>query len=231
VDTLVELLSNPEKTSFIIKNIASYVIYIYPGIISIYLYNFFISRTIKNTQAFAIKSFAISYLYNLFVQTSFSMMCFLKEKPDENSVTYNIVLIVTAFLIPYCCYKLKMSKMFELICQWLGISTSATDVPFELLGDEEETYTCIKIYLKNEPYAYLGYLGEYEYEDGHEKYIIITGYKKYVIKKNSKEELIVGYNADDYKEKVYIKFEDIKRIEKIGENRARDEIYKQSEKN
>lgn len=227
MDKIIEVLSNPEQTGLIIKNIASYVIYVYPGIISIYLYNFFIARTTKNSQAFVIKSFAISYLYNLLLQTAIFNLCFFKEKPSESSVAYNVILITIAFSIPYFCYKLKMSKMFSTMCNWLGISTSATDVPFELLGDKEEAYTCIKVYLKNEPYAYLGYLGEYEYEEGHDKYIILTGYKKYAVKNNHKEKLIVGYSAEDYNEKVYVRFDDIKRIEKIGEKRAKEEIYKE----
>lgn len=226
MDKIIEILSNPEQAGLIIKNISSYVIYIYPGIISIYLYNFFVARTTKNTQAFVVKSFAISYLYNLFLQTVFLEMCFIKEKPSENSVTYNLILVVVAFVAPYLCFKFKMSKMFTLICSGLGISTSATDIPFELLGDETENYTCIKVYL-NEPYVYLGYLGEYEYEEGHDKYVILTGYKKFVVKNNHKEKLIVGYSAEDYDEKVYIKFDDIKRIEKIGEKRAKEEIYKE----
>lgn len=233
MDKIIELLSNTEQTSLIIKNISSYIIYIYPGIVSIYLYNFFVARTTKNTQAFVIKSFAISYLYNLFLQTTFLKMCFIKEKPSENSVAYNIILIVVAFFTPYFCYKIKMSKMFTLICNFLGINTSVTDVPFELLGDVGEAYTCVKAYLQNEPYVYLGYLGEYEYEEGHDKYVILTGYKKYVIKNNHKEKLIAGYGAEDYYEKVYLRFDDIKRIEKIGEKRAKQEIYKEknSDKN
>lgn len=226
MDKIIELLSNTEQANLVMQNIASYVIYIYPGIVSIYLYNFLAARTTQNTQAFVIKSFAISYLYNLLLQTSFEIMCFLKEKPSKNTVIYNIILIIIAFLIPYIGYKFKMSKVFALICEFLGISTSATDVPFELLGDKEEKYTCLKIYMKDEPYVYIGYLGEYEYEDGHNKYVILTGYKKYYIKSKSNEKLISNYGADEYTEKVFIKLEDIKIIEKVGEKRAKEEIYR-----
>ena len=228
MDKIIELLSNTEQANIVMQNIASYVIYIYPGIISIYLYNFFAARTTKDTQAFVIKSFAISYLYNLLVQTFFTVLCFLKEKPSKNSVSYNVILIIVAFLVPYLGYKFKMSKMFALICEGLGISTSATDVPFELLGDKEEKYTCLKIYLKDISYVYIGYLGNYEYEDGREKYVILTGYRKYYIKSKVKEKLISKYREEEYNEKVLIKFEDIKLIEKIGEKRA-EELYRNME--
>ena len=227
MDTLIELLSNTEQANLVMQNIANYIIYIYPGIISIYLYNFLAARTTQNTQAFVIKSFAISYLYNLLVQTSFEELCLLKDK-TPNDISYNIILIIVAFLVPYLGYKFKMSKMFSLICECLGISTSATDVPFELLQDKEEKYTCLKVYLKDAPYVYIGYLGEYEYEDGHDKYIILTGYKKYYIKSKSHEKLIIGYGAEEYTEKVLIKFADIKLIEKVGEKRAKEKIYRES---
>lgn len=225
MDKIVDLLSDSEKIGIVMQNITSYVVYIYPGIISIYLYNFLLARTTKDTKEFLIKSFTISYLYNLFIQMIFSYMWFLKEKPDKNSISYNIVLIIASFLFPYCFHKFNMSKLFALICKWLKISTSITDVPFELLGDNDENYTCLKIYLKNEPCAYIGYLAEYEYEDGHEKYVILTGYRQYYIENISEEKLIVSHKAEEYNEKVLIRFDDIKRIEKIGELRAKEKIY------
>lgn len=228
MDVIVELLSDKEQTGIIMQNIASYVIYIYPGIISIYLYNFFVARTTKDTQAFIIKSFAISYLYNLALQALFSKTYNLTEVSNKNSLVYNLLLIMISFLIPYLCYKLRESKLFAKLCRCLGIATSVTNVPFELLGEEEEEYTCMKIYLKDEPYIYIGYLGEYEYEDGHEKYVILTGYRKYYIDDKFSEKFVVGHKADEYTEKVFVRYNDIKRIEKIGEKRAKDEIYKET---
>ena len=228
MDKVIELLSDTEQANLVMQNIASYVIYIYPGIISIYLYNFFTARTTKDTQAFVIKSFAISYLYNLILQSLLSNTCFLKEISDKNSIAYNAYLTASSFAIPYFCYKLKLSKFFSLVCELLGISTSVTDVPFELLGDKDEEYTCLKVYLKDEPCIYVGYLGEYEYEDGHEKYIILTGYRKYSIDNKNAEKLDDGHGTNECDEKVFIRFNDIKRIEKIGEKRAKEKIYKET---
>lgn len=225
MEKIIELLSNTEQANIVMQNIASYVIYIYPGFISIYLYNFFVSRTTKNTQALVVKSFAISYLYNLIIQASLDVLCFIKQKPSKNSVVYNMILIVVSFLVPYIGYRFKRSKIFAGICTGLGIETSATDVPLELLSDEGEKYTCLKVYLKDEPYVYIGYLGSYEYEDGHDKYLILTSYRKYYIKNNRYEKIIARHGRDTYKEKVFVKFEDIKIIEKIEEDRAK-EIYK-----
>lgn len=219
---LVELLSDSEKANAVMQTLTSYVVYLYPGIISIYLYNFFMARTTQNTQAFVIKSFAISFFYNICLK---EIIIKINIPSNEVSVIYNIYLILISFLIPYCCFRLKMSKVLSIICNKCKISTSVTNVPFELLGDKEENYTCLKIYLKSDPCAYIGYLGEYEYEEGHERYVIITGYKKYLILSDMQERLIVGYDPEDYQEKVFIRFDDIKRIEKLGENRVKKEIY------
>ena len=229
MDKVIELLSDTEQANLVMQNIASYVIYIYPGIISIYLYNFFIAKTTKDTKAFVIKSFAISYLYNLILQSLLNNMCFLKEIPDKNSIAYNAYLIVSSFVIPYFFYKLKLSKFFSLVCGWLGISTSVTDVPFDLLGDKNEKYTCLKVYLKDEPCIYVGYLAEYQYEDEREKYIILSGYKKYSFDNKNTEKLEDGHGTNECDEKVFIRFNDIKRIEKIGEKRAKEKIYKETQ--
>ena len=164
MDKIIEILLDPQQFDAVMQNIASYVIYIYPGIISIYLYNFFIARKTKGTQAFIVKSFAISYIYNLLLQEVFPKMCFLKEKPEKNSFVYNVFLIFVAVFVPYFGYRFKKSSIFYSICEYIKISTSTTDIPFELLEDQEEKYTCLKIYIKDEPCVYIGYIEEYEYE-------------------------------------------------------------------
>lgn len=224
---IIDLLLNTDQANKLMQNLAGYVVYIYPGIITIYLYNFFNARKTKNTQTFIIKSFAISYLYNLLLQVVFPKICFLKERVQKDKATYNIALILLAMVGPYIAHKFINSNVFAYICNVLGISTSVTDIPFELLEDKEEVVTCLKVYLKDEPYVYIGFLKDYEYENEREKYIILSGFKKYYINSKCREKLIEGHRAKDYKEKVFIKFSDIKRIEKVERDRAKKEIYKQ----
>lgn len=66
--------------------------------------------------------------------------------------------------------------------------------------------------------------GGYEY-DAAIKYLLITGFKKYLITKERTEELLVDYEAEEDHEKVFIKFDDIKIVEKISEDRAKNIIY------
>ena len=222
MEAIIELLADSEKASVVMQSLAGYIVYLYPGIISIYLYNFFNAKTTHNTQAFLAKSFAISYLYNvLLLKISSKTNCI-----SMNGIRYNIVLLIFSFSIPYFWHSFRKSEFFAKVCGWFEISTSVTDVPFELLEDKDEIYTCLKVYMKDDPYLYIGYIGEYEYESENDKFIILTGYKKYLIKDNLEEKLIVDNKADQYNEKVYIKLGDIKIIEKIAEDRANREIYK-----
>ena len=222
---IFDLLLNAEKANKLIENLAGYVVYIYPGIITIYLYNFFNAKITKNTQAFIIKSFAISYLYNIFLQMGLQNICFLKDKMQNDKVKYNIVLIIVAFVIPYIVYRFVNSIIFARICGMLGISTSVTNIPFELLADKDEEVVCLKVYFKDEPYVYIGFLKEYEYEKDIDNYIILSGYRKYYVNSEHSEKLIEAHSAEEYKEKVFIKFSDIKRIEKLERKRTEKDIY------
>lgn len=226
MEEIIQLLLNTEQANAVMQNLAGYIVYIYPGIISIYLYNFFKAKKTKDTQAFLIKSFAISYLYNLLLQVVFPKICFLKGNVQKDKATYNIVLITVAAIMPYIVHRFMNSKIFAYICSLFRISTSVTDIPFELLEDDDEVYTCLKVYLKEDPYVYVGFIQEYEYENEQDKFLILSGYRKYSINSKNREKLIEGHEAEAYKEKVFIKFSDIKRIEKLGLDRARKEIYK-----
>lgn len=215
---LIELLSDPEKARIVMQSLADYIIYIYPGIISIYFMHFLEAKTTKNTQAFVIKCFAISYVYNIFLEAFLGY--------DENKMIYNISLLVVSVVLPEAWYVFKCSKWLHRLCGIFHIRTCITGVPLELIKDKEENYTCVKIYLKDNFTAYIGYMGEYEYEEDFEKFIILYSYKKYNCCNAKEEKLIINHSAKQSDEKVLIKYDEVKVIEKIGEKRANTDIYK-----
>ena len=216
MDFLIELFSNPEQFKVVLQSISSYVIYIYPGIISIYWNNFLQAKSTKDTQALIIKSFSISYLYNVILNTIL--------KNNTKTIIYNVLLLIMSIVIPFFYWKIKYSKILRHICEHLGIRTCISDVPFELLKNSEEQYTCLKIYVKDDDSVYIGYMDKYEYEDDKERFIILAGYKKYSYI-NGKEEIIVDNEAEQFNQKVFIKYSEIKVIEKIAEDIATNEIY------
>lgn len=218
MDALLNLLSKQEETLNLIRNLSAYVIYFYPGMISLYVTNFLEAKNVKENTAYVIKMFAISYLYNLILGL------FVDYK--NRMVLYNAILISLSFIIPLLIYKLKYSSCFSCLCSSMGIRTCVTGVPFELIKNSDEKYTCVKVYLKDNRYAYVGYMQNYEYERNSEDFLILTGYKKYAIKgEKFKEKQLEGHRANNCNEKVYIKCNEIKVIEKISENRATNDIY------
>ncbi len=72
--------------------------------------------------------------------------------------------------------------------------------------------------------SYVGYMDKYEYEEIKEKFVILVGYKKYIIE-NSNEKIVINNSADQYDQKVFIKYSEIKVIEKIAEEIATNIIY------
>ena len=65
MDALIELFSNPKQTQIVLQNVANYVTYIYPGIISIYWNNFLEAKSTKDTQALIVKSHTVThFLFN-----------------------------------------------------------------------------------------------------------------------------------------------------------------------
>lgn len=219
MEALIELFSNPEQAQIVLQSIANYVTYIYPGIISIYWINFLEAKSTKDTRALIIKSFSISFLYNIALNAIFDSVNFY-----VNIIEYNIWLITVAFLCPYLYNKIKFSKISKVICDFLGIRTCISGVPFELLKNEGEKYTCLKIYLTDNVTTYIGYMGPYEYEESIEKFIILVAYKKYIINGDT-EKIIIDNCAGQSDQKVFIKYTEIKVIEKIAENIAACKIY------
>lgn len=216
MEELIKLLSNPEKVQIVLQSISSYVVYIYPGLISIYWNNFLEAKTFRETQSLVIKSFSISYLYNIVLGSILTY--------EKNTIIYNLVIITISIVFPYIYIKVKYSRITVAICDLLGIRTCISSVPFELVKSEHEKFTCLKIYLNDGLFAYVGYLDNYEYEENHDRYVILSGYKKYELVQNG-EELVVDNQAHQNDQKVFIKYDDIKVIEKISEDIANTQIY------
>lgn len=214
---LIALLANQEKTMNIIRNVSTYVIYIYPGIISLYLLYFFEAKNIKETNAFVIKSFAISYIYNILLQQwSFY---------EKNEIVYNIFLVLFSITAPYLVYKIKYGKILLCICNCLKIRTCIDSRAFELLKGENEKYTFLKIYIKDSEVIYVGYMENYEVEMTTENFVILTSYRKAVQRKDGRLKFLIKNNTQDANDKVYIKCDEIKCIEKISQEKV-NRFYK-----
>lgn len=217
MEYLIDLLKDSEQLDKVIINLANYVIYIYPGIITLYFYDFMNAKTTYNNQAFLVKCIAWSCVYN-FIVNFFS-------DGKLNMLWKNVLLFIISIFVPFILFKIRNSNILKKLLTILEIDTALTEIPFELLASEGEESSCLKIYMKNCPYVYVGYVDLYEYEEGKERFIILKGYKKYNIERGAKEKLVIENNKEQEDEKVLIKFKDIQVIEKLSAERANRDIY------
>lgn len=207
MEYILQLLQEPDLFQAVIQNISSFVIYVYPGLISIYIYDFLRLKSTKESQALIIKSFSISYLY----------VIVLKAFPfaNEQTIVFNAILIFISIIMPPIFYKLMYSRLVLYICYKAGIMIDVPRAPYEILKDEKEKQILIKIYLNDGNTSYLGNLLAYEYDVYKEKYIILSNYRKYRFIDG--EEQLEADNTKYNAQKVLIKYNDIKIIEKIAE--------------
>lgn len=107
MEDLIKLLSDSEQIQIILQNISFYIIYFYPGILSIYWTSFLEAKSTKTMQALILKGFSISFIYNTVLSTVLSY----NDKPIE----YNVLLILISVLCPYVYNKVN-SQNYGVMC-------------------------------------------------------------------------------------------------------------------
>ena len=101
---------NVEDILFIIDAIPSYIKYIYPGYLSMYIYWFLRGKTLKDNNYVIIKSIAISYVYISIIH-GFSNIEFTSCFTNSNSLLFryeiliNVILILASVIFPYILYR------------------------------------------------------------------------------------------------------------------------------
>lgn len=186
----------------ILDSIAKYVIYIYPGYITIYLYRFFRAKCVDENKETLFKSIVISFLYKMI----------LDKVPLETEIMYHIWMIIISAAVPYAVYMAQKSDVIQYAMEIFGISTRFEGNEIEIL-DNGEYSAWVTVYLKEDKVVYEGFLGETEMEQGKRQFIILKKYRKYTLdKKGHPNPYIEEHEKDE--DKVLIFYEDVKRIEK-----------------
>ena len=185
----------------LIQMIPEYIEYVYPGFLLMYLFQFFKGRSTRVTKETIMVAICLSYVMKLPFHSS-------------HRVANNILLIVGALIIAYMAYRITESDKTVSALRWLKIYTTFDENEIDVLvGESNAAWLCV--YLKDENLVYEGSLGPKEMEKGEERFITLEAYYKYCL--NGEGNPIEPYIEDhdgDYEEKVVIRFDDIKRIEK-----------------
>lgn len=187
----------------ILDSLTKYVVYFYPGYITIYVFYFLKAYTLDDRKEIIPKTIALSFFYKLF----------LDKIPMTSQLTYHCLMLTLSIVIPYLCYQIQQSEEFANLLNFLNIDTRFEDNELDLL-DKGEFAPWLIVYLKDDNVIYAGFLGERELEVKKRKFITLKKYRKYYIENHQKPKILLEKHDDD-DEIVIIYYESIKRIEKM----------------
>lgn len=197
----------------IIEIIGEYAIYVYPGIISLFITNFMLARSTKFDNNKIIYIILFGYLY-VFVYT-----WIMGIEVDRLTKTDNLIILIISLIMPIFInfmYKTFRTDLEPVLFK-LKISTSLEDTVFDhLYGRKDEPIKkernmYVRLYSAKLPFRYEGVVESYESDPDKEMVICLTRYK--IKKKNGGE----YSNYKDFSNRVdrylYIRIKEIESME------------------
>ncbi len=186
----------------ILDSLTRYIVYFYPGYITIYVYYFLKAKTLKEDKGIIAKSVVLSFLYKI---------CIEKFR-ISSEILYHFTMVTVSIIIPYIVYLIQESDIAREILDFLNIPISFKENEIEALEGEESPW--LVVYMKNEKFVYEGFLGERELEEGKKRFISLKKYRKYILddEGNPRKPYIKNNMTDD--DVVIIYYDDIEIIEK-----------------
>lgn len=210
----------------IIDSIPQYLMYIYPGYITIYLYYFFRGITVKETKGIMLKAIILSYIYISIQSKLDDSIELIKKTNFQNFINSDIELCLIAVLVAYFAYRFVRSNKSISFLEKLRVFTTFSTNELEEIEKDCVDGMWLCVYLKDSNIAYEGFLIKKEMEPDRKQYIVICGYRKYVIGEDGKPKSPYIYDySNNQNQKAMIYFDEIKRFE-IVDNTNVDEIKK-----
>lgn len=203
-----------KKIEELVEVILNYIPLIYPGIISVFIFNFCNAVSSKDIKLFFLKALCVGYLYDILLHS-----CSIDKM--GNQLWYNAVLCTLSICCPIILYKLVKSETIGMILSKFKIYTSTIDNDFEEMCTGEK-YNYLRIYDKNNPLIYEGYVRTFEKDNNRRQYIILTDYKIIHYDENY-EEKVIRELSGDINDRIIIYQEDIRIMEKQSHKRITKE--------
>lgn len=187
----------------LMDSIATYIVYFYPGYISLYVYYFLKAKTLKDEKGTIAKSIVISFLYKICVD----------RFQISSEMAYHFCMMGVSTVTPYIAHVAQESDVLKDIFNFLDIQTSMDENEIDVLDDGEKS-PWLRVYMRNGKFVYEGYLGKRELEEGKKQFISLKKYRKYILdeKGNPQKPYIENNITDD--DVVVIYYDDIEIIEK-----------------
>ena len=208
-----------EKIQELLNILTDYIIFIYPGFLSFYIFKYIEGKKVEETSLLVIKSIVLSYIYLIVLS------CFIHfDIKDPNSISKigHIIIFIASIGLPVLLYTVVEAKWFIKLQKKFKITTRRISNPIQLaLWNDKNLLACV--YMDDYGIMYEGQIRNYVRDTDRLNYLMLSNYKISRINKTSEEyskydqTYPVEKSAEDKKirhnEWVILYFDKISRIE------------------
>lgn len=203
----MDCILTPEGIKALLEVVKQYIVYVYPGFITLTIYRFALSKSIEENKNTFIKSLIISYLYVLPFQL-------LGKDPIKLGFGQHLILIIGAIILPIIWNAFIRTNRFKKIIRFLGIKTEIYDNLMDIMFYKEDGTVWVRAYMDDQKIMYEGSLRHYESDINRKQQIILSGYRIYNYNETTKKYELSEYDySSDHKQWVRLLEENITRME------------------
>ena len=192
------------------KILPNYIILFFPGYLTIYMYYFFCGKKMKDTQWILAKAICLSYVYLNIITCDLQ----IHINKIEWYVSRTLCLLILGTLVGIVASKIHDSNIYDKILTKIKGDRSFGRSEFDVICTKKTRSMWLKVHLKDEPIIYEGSLRAEELNEETRKYIVLGGYRKYIIKSNGEIKYLENYDKKKNRMLV-IYYDEIQMIEKI----------------
>lgn len=193
----------------VLEILEQYFVYIYPGIISLFIGYFSKARGFSVNKMSISLSVVISYIYLIFYRQ------FRNIPITHFTIHDHLILVIIAIIAPLLLYWITRSKIFRGILRLLKINTTIEDNAWDYLEklDKKNDGIVVKLFLDDLGIMYEGSLRYKTSITAPEHTICLSGYRRY--QKENDRYIVKVDHGNDHKYWTRINLEDVTRTEVI----------------
>ena len=203
--------------SYILQILNNYIVFVYPGWISLFVYTYLDGKKQEENLLLIIKSIIISHFYLKVLEY---ILNFNLDSFQSMELSHHVILLMLSITLPILFYKFLHSKFFNCIQSFLGISTRISSNPIEIALSKENDIPCVNVYMDELGIMYEGFIRNYVKDTERLNYLMLSNYKLFKIKTGTNKYKqtfpLKGHNQErqiNKKNWVILYFNQITRIE------------------
>lgn len=154
-------------------SLKEYLIFLYPGFITIYIFKYVDGKKIEETKLLVVKSIIVSYIYLLILSP---ILGFTIDSSVSSSLKVHYWAIVMSVLIPLVIYCLISSEKFNIFQKKIGIQTRRDSNPIDIALTIEKC-PLVSVYMDEYGVMYEGEVRNYVKDPDRSDYIMLSGYR------------------------------------------------------